>query len=265
VVNEHNHELYLNTIVDNKLKPEHIRYIEEHVVKGTTMSQMIQMLERVWTGRTFDERQVTNVLQQIRTDAIEGLKRKGGDIYVLANSLIEKKEEGWDYEMFSDPIDQRLSRVWWITPAQMDLLRDFGNVLVLDTSEGKNIYDYFLLTFVIVDGENVTRNVGYCIHDKQDAGSTHIYARTDISHVPMGLSEHGQTCAQTTNREWLIVFSYIDSPVYRSRSCHSGCCEGYMARALSWDMSLAFGGEHQQAPRFYDQLWSFQIRFLASL
>jgi len=62
VVNEHNHELYLNTIVDKKLKPEHIRYIEEHAVKGTTMSQMIQMLERVWTGHTFDERQVTNVL-----------------------------------------------------------------------------------------------------------------------------------------------------------------------------------------------------------
>jgi hypothetical protein len=174
VTDEHNHDLNPNTVVDNKLKPEHIRYIEEHAVTGTTISQMIQMLERVWTGRTFDERQVTNILQQVRTDTVERVKRKGGDIYVLANSLIEKKEEGWDYEIFSDPIDQRLSRVWWITPVQMDLLKDFGDVLVLDTSEGKNVYDYFLLTFVIVDGENLTRNVGYCIHDKQDAGNIHI-------------------------------------------------------------------------------------------
>ena len=62
-------------------------------------------------------------------------------------------------------IESRQSRM---SPGQVALARLYGEVMVLDVSEGRNLYKMHLTTIVVVDGDNRTRNIAYCLSERQD-------------------------------------------------------------------------------------------------
>lgn len=62
-----------------------------------------------------------------------------------------------------------LTNFFWMSPYQVKLAERFGGVVQVDVSEGRNVYNFYLTTFVIVDGENKSRNLAYSLHNRQDA------------------------------------------------------------------------------------------------
>src|SRR5437762_12840901 len=60
------------------------------------------------------------------------------------------------------------TRLWWMSPYQQLLAKFFGFVLLLDSSEGKNMFDYHVTTFIVIDGNNKSRNIAYCVHKGRD-------------------------------------------------------------------------------------------------
>ena len=55
-----------------------------------------------------------------------------------------------------------------MSPYQQLLSKFFGFVLLLNSSEGKNMFDYHVTTFIVIDGNNKSRNIAYCVHKGQD-------------------------------------------------------------------------------------------------
>jgi len=186
---DHNHNLDINPIFLAKWQPEFTEELEKIALIGrSTSTQAKAMLENRFPEHPyFNDRKVSNIMQQARTDHIEEVTKHGGEIAMLVNDLESKRRrEGWDYAQYMNPETQTLSRLWWIDPDQQILLKKYGSVLLLDVSEGRNIYDYYLTTFVIIDGENRSFNVAYCVHEKQDTETFAWTFRHMDLHLPQG-------------------------------------------------------------------------------
>ena len=90
---------------------------------------------------------------------------------------LKASDENWvcypDFKLSSTSTEDNsvheLTRLFWMSPYQRELGKRFGDVLQVDVSEGHNGYNFYLTTFVMVDGENNSRNLAYCLHDRQDA------------------------------------------------------------------------------------------------
>jgi len=107
-------------------------------------------------------------MNQARTDKRRHFEQHGGDAGVLLERLNEKKLEDDEWEYASHVELGKLQRLWWMSPYQKVLAKFSGEVLIVDASEGRNLYDYYLTTFVVIDGENKSRSVAFCIHQAQD-------------------------------------------------------------------------------------------------
>ena len=68
----------------------------------------------------------------------------------------------WEYAVYTQL--NQLNHLFWMNPYQKILAKFFGDVIILDTCHGKNLYDYALTTFIVIDGDNESRNIGYCLH-----------------------------------------------------------------------------------------------------
>lgn len=49
------------------------------------------------------------------------------------------------------------------------MLQIHGDVLVVDVSEGRNTYNMYLTTIIVVDSENKSQDVAFCLSERQDA------------------------------------------------------------------------------------------------
>lgn len=107
-------------------------------------------------------------MEQARSAMIRHIQQNGGDAGTLLTRLNDHKvkDPRWDYACHVE--QGRLTRLWWMTPYQQLVAKFFGSVLLVDTSEGKNAYDYHLTTFVVLDGNYKNRNIAYCVHAYKD-------------------------------------------------------------------------------------------------
>lgn len=120
-------------------------------------------------GVQFDEIQVSNYMNQARRDQRCAANLEGGQVNALLNRLteLEKNEGGWFYSFWHNDND-RLARFFWMSPYQVSLTRLHGDVIVVDVSEGRNVYNMYLTTFIIIDGENRSRDIAFCLSERQD-------------------------------------------------------------------------------------------------
>lgn len=109
------------------------------------------------------------MINQTRQDKREYVSKFGGDIGLIVNRLSHLKltDDRWDFAVHTKP-DGTVSRLWWINPYQRTLAGIYGDILVLDVSEGRNLYDYYLTSFIVVDGEGNSRNIAHAVSEQQD-------------------------------------------------------------------------------------------------
>lgn len=107
-------------------------------------------------------------MNQARANKRRYFDQYGGDAGVLLKRLNEKKLEDDEWEYASHVDLGKLDRLWWMSPYQKLMGKFSGEVLILDVSEGRNLYDYYLTTFMVIDGENKSRSVAFCVHQTQD-------------------------------------------------------------------------------------------------
>jgi len=108
-------------------------------------------------------------MDQARRDKQNHVQAFGGEISLLLKRLtdyqLEDQRWGWAVDSRSDGT---LSRLWWINPFQRTLVEIYGDVILVDVCEGRNDVDFHLTTFVVIDGENKSRDVAFCISERQD-------------------------------------------------------------------------------------------------
>ena len=121
------------------------------------------------SGRKLNQRQIQNYIYQARRDAAEFVEKSGGDLPTLYNHLSDLKLEDSRWHIAFALERDTLSRVWWMSPYQFLNAKYFGDVLIVDTSYGKDQYDYYLTTFLVVDGNGDNKSIAFCIHSSQDA------------------------------------------------------------------------------------------------
>src|SRR5436190_1006757 len=74
----HNHDLDPNIVLLDKLDLDQTAFVENFATLGKpTVTQTIQLLENMYPDQYFDKIQVSNVMQQARTDYLDTVKSKG--------------------------------------------------------------------------------------------------------------------------------------------------------------------------------------------
>ena len=145
-------------------------------------------------------------MEQVRRDRLAEIEKNGGDAGMLLDYLteLEEKNPGWKHA--STVRDGRLVGLVWMSPLQQELGRLWGDVVQVDASEGRNLYDFYLTTFVLIDGEGKSRNMAYALHAEQDAptfswinrfvnrtlstvGFPHVVLRDRAGAIALGVSE----------------------------------------------------------------------------
>lgn len=108
-------------------------------------------------------------MNQARADERRKIDVEGGQVNALSNKLsqLEAQEEGWIYRYWHNN-EGRLARFFWMNPWQVSMLHIYGDILVVDVSEGRNIYNMYLTTIIIIDSENKSRDVAFCLSERQD-------------------------------------------------------------------------------------------------
>jgi hypothetical protein len=203
----------------------------------------IQYLQTTYPRREFrlQERKITNIQQQARRDQASG----GTDVGDLVDALQKlKRSKGWDFA--TKNINKTLTRLWWIDPDQMALLRDYGEVIVLDVCEGRNLYDYHLSTLIVVDGANATRSVGYCMHEQQDTDTFVWLFNCMAPYIPVGDPQNPRIAKFTaifTDRDAAMAAAIL--AVWGGTVFH-GICLWHLLQNMVKRLSGILRGEFQQ-------------------
>ena len=181
-------------------------------------------------------------MEQTRTDKHNHTTREGGEVKTLMKRLGDLKNEDADWEYRAD-VDETgtLTRLWWMSPYQRTLAKFHGEVLILDVSEGRNMYDFYLTTFVVVDAENNTRNIAYCISESQD-GETFEWMFRHLNHyLPASFvavfSDRDGAIANAIESVWPNVFH--------------GICLWHLHKCIVTNLAAKMGG------RFKSFMWDF--------
>ena len=79
----------------------------------------------------------------------------------------DPEQRGW---VWGVDHDERavVSRLFFMNPLQVSLLEAHGHVLIVDTTENRNMFRYHLTTICVVDGENKRRNIAHLLHETHD-------------------------------------------------------------------------------------------------
>jgi MULE transposase domain len=130
---------------------------------------------------------------------------QGGQVSTLLNKLaqFESQEPGWHHRFWHSDED-RLAWFFWMSPYQIAMARLYGHVLIVDVTENKNMYGMYLATYIVIDGENRSRNVAYCLSDRQDQ-LTFAWAMELLHTVTYALSESVSLFAVFSDRALAIV------------------------------------------------------------
>lgn len=144
-----------------------------HELSDLHRGQIVSLMEKKNPGKAFDSksklRQISNLITQTRQHEKASIEAEGGEMAKLVRQLTELKEKDTDWVYYIDHDAQnRLTRLFWQTPAQVALFRLYGGVISMDVAMDRNAYRMPLTTFVVADGDYKSRNVAHSLHDKQD-------------------------------------------------------------------------------------------------
>ena len=89
----------------------------------------------------------------------------GGDMIATVSQLLEKKEADsrWVVHVEVDAKTKRFSRLFWMSPGQVDLAQRFGDVIINDITLMRNQYNVPLNIWVVIDHQFKTRNIAYAL------------------------------------------------------------------------------------------------------
>jgi hypothetical protein len=122
------------------------------------------------SGKKFNRRAIQNIVNNAKADA-KKLVDENGDLATLFNRLQMLQTDNPRWFIRPKLENGTLALLLWMSPFQQLLLRYYGFVVILDPTVGKVDYGYYLTTFVLIDGNNKTKNFAYCLHSQQDTAS----------------------------------------------------------------------------------------------
>jgi hypothetical protein len=84
------------------------------------------MLEGANPKAVYDDKHISNIINQARADKRAAVNAQGGQVNSLLNKLgeLNEKEKGWFY-MFWHNSENRVGRFFWMSPHQIALTKIF--------------------------------------------------------------------------------------------------------------------------------------------
>ena len=202
----------------------------------------------------FNPIQVANIMDQARSDRRKPIIANGGEAMTLLQILNDLKasDDNWvyypDFKSLTSTDGNsvhELTRIFWMSPYQREMGKRYGDVLQVDVSEGRNMYNFYLTTFVLVDDENRSRNLAYCMHDRQDAPTFEwMFQRLDL-HLNSGckftaiFSDRDLALIAAVEKVWHHVFH--------------GHCLWHLLKNLAKNLEPLLQGEFN---KFMADFWS---------
>lgn len=175
VDNNHNHPRVLPIGGKAQRPPTaiHKSVVAKYAGEGFNRQQIKTILSKETAGRLPEPRQLSNLLNVSRREAMDEIRQRGGDMHAIFTELqqLRQTEPGWEFRADTDN-DGRLLALWWQSSAQADLAAKYGDVIINDNTYNRNQYGYTLNIGIVINGMGKSRNIWYCIHEREDT-STH--------------------------------------------------------------------------------------------
>jgi MULE transposase domain len=99
------------------------------------------------------------------------LAKSGGDAQTLLKKLEELKlaDPGWYYAFHVEDSTNQLAQLLWMSPDQTNLAARYGNIIILDNSENRTLFDMALTIFLVVDSNFNSRTIAYGLATSRNA------------------------------------------------------------------------------------------------
>ncbi|KAF8161944.1 hypothetical protein K438DRAFT_1776222 [Mycena galopus ATCC 62051] len=117
-----------------------------------TRTHLSHILRARFPDHVLEPQQVSNMINTARKEANQLVQELGGDIQTVFARLRELKEEDprWDWDVKFDE-NHVVVAIWWQSPTQVDLARQFYDILINDNTYCRNQYGYPLNIGIVID------------------------------------------------------------------------------------------------------------------
>jgi len=131
----------------------------------------LEILKKKYPNHVFHKQDVYNAIYKLHEKCDEIL-----DSGSLLNVLLEKiiQDPNWKIFVRHSGNERRLSGIFWMSPSQQDLYRQFHDVVLNDNTCKTNKYNMYLSVFMIRDNYGKFRNVANALIEDEMA-STYIW------------------------------------------------------------------------------------------
>ena len=123
-------------------------------------------------------------------------------------------EKGWVWYFWHNG-EERLARFFWMSPYQISLASLYADVITLDVSENRDCYGMYISIFIVVEGENRSCDIAFCLSERQDV-ETFIWMFTHLKNIlaqppvvtqlMVIFSDRAQAIISAVAQCWLSVF-----------------------------------------------------------
>lgn len=164
--NEHNHELRSDTCEFNSRYREISKEIMDEIeimTKHANLSITVQrnLLKARFPKINYTDSDLSNAIQRIKIISRSNMHNDASDLLI---GLVQKKQENPHFFLkFELDADNRLVRVFWMTPEQIILWIKYHDVIINDNTAKTNMYNMPLSLFVGIDNNGRTRLLAQAI------------------------------------------------------------------------------------------------------
>ncbi|CAD6904330.1 unnamed protein product [Tilletia controversa] len=172
----HNHDP--DPLLQSQSKPHHPTQVENDLIRrlvsgnagNISRSQALQCVLVIVPDTKLELQQVSNIINTAKNDRQVEYAKKGGDAASLLVWLAAQKDkdQGFRYACQVHKETGALRRLFVCSAEMVNALQRFGDVIIADVAQGRNIYQMPLNIFCVVDGAGRTRNVAYVVQDRED-------------------------------------------------------------------------------------------------
>ncbi|CAD6890599.1 unnamed protein product, partial [Tilletia caries] len=163
----HNHDP--DPLLQSQSKPHHPTQVEKDLIRrlvsgnagNISRSQALQCVRVIVPDTKLELQQVSNIINTAKNDRQVEYAKKGGDAASLLVWLAAQKDkdQGFRYACQVHKETGALRRLFVCSAEMVNALQRFGDVIIADVAQGRNIYQMPLNIFCVVDGAGRTRNV----------------------------------------------------------------------------------------------------------
>lgn len=165
-VNEHNHELRPDTFEFSSKYRELSKEMMDEVelmTKHGNLSITVQrnLLKGRFPNMNYTDSDLSNAIQRIKNLNRSNMHNDASDLLI---SLVQKKQADPHFFLnFELDIDNRLTRLFWMTSEQITFWIKYHDVIINDNTAKTNVYNMPLSVFVGVDNNGRTRLLAQAI------------------------------------------------------------------------------------------------------